>query len=81
MKIDIYSTPSCGYCKIAKEYFKARDLPFNEYNVAEDIEKRNEMLALSGATSVPVVVVDNGEEKPSIMVGYNKEKLDKVFSK
>ena len=47
-KVEIYSTPTCTYCRMAKDLFKANNIAYTEYNVATDLEKRNEMFEKSG---------------------------------
>ena len=42
--VTIYSTPTCVYCKAAKDYFKANNVAFTEFNVASDLERRKEMI-------------------------------------
>jgi glutaredoxin 3 len=68
--IKIYSTPSCVYCRMAKEFFKEHDVAYEEFNVAEDAAKREEMVQKTGQLGVPVLDVD-GE----IIVGFDKPKL------
>lgn len=72
MKIMIYSTPSCTSCVMAKEFFKKNDLPFEEYNVAEDLEKRKEMIQKTGQMMVPVIDIEG-----SVFVGFDKEIMAK----
>lgn len=71
-KVEIYSTPTCTYCRQAKEYFTANNVAYVEYNVATDLARRQEMLEKTGQMGVPVIAVD-GEYS----VGYNKELLQK----
>ena len=73
-KVRIYTTPSCVYCIAAKNYFKENDVKYEEYNVATDLEKRKEMVELTGQMGVPVIMVDN-----SIMVGFNKEQIKNLL--
>ena len=68
--VTIYTTPTCGYCKMAKEFFTANNLTYTEYNVATDIEKRKEMVEKSGQMGVPVIFVDN-----DMTIGFDKTKL------
>jgi glutaredoxin 3 len=68
--IKIYSTPSCVYCKMAKEFLGERGIEYTDYNVAEDVEKRNEMIERSGQMGVPVIDIDG-----QIIVGFDKPKL------
>lgn len=72
--IKIYSTPTCAYCKLAKEYLKAKGIAYNEVNVAEDDAQLNEMIQKSGQTGVPVIDVDG-----TILVGFNKKELEKAL--
>lgn len=39
MKVEIYSTPSCGQCNIAKSMLKAKNIEFIEYVVGQNAEK------------------------------------------
>jgi len=73
-KIIIYSTPSCPYCILAKEFFKKNDIEYIDYNVAEDIEKREEMIKKSGQMGVPVIDI-NGE----IIIGFDKPRLSELL--
>jgi len=72
--ITVYSTPTCVYCKMAKEYFKSKSIAFTEYNVAEDDSKRDEMVTKSGQLGVPVIDIDG-----KIFVGFNKPEIEKAL--
>jgi glutaredoxin 3 len=72
--ITIYSTPSCVYCKMAKEFFKKNNFQFEELNVAEDEKARAEMVQKSHQLGVPVIDVD-GE----IFVGFDRNGLTKAL--
>lgn len=74
--IIIYSTPTCVYCKLAKEYFKSKNINYTEHNVAEDDAAREEMLTKSGQMGVPVIDI-NG----TIVVGFNKPEVEKLLVK
>ena len=74
MAVTIYTTPSCGYCKVAKEYFRTQHVAFTEYNVATDQRKAEEMTRKSGQMGVPVIDV-NGK----IIVGFNKPEIEKAL--
>jgi glutaredoxin-like YruB-family protein len=70
-KVEIYSTASCHFCHMAKEFLTENNVPFVDYNVGTDTEKRNEMVEKSGQLGVPVIVVDDKD----LMIGFNKEHL------
>ena len=69
-KVSIYTTPTCVYCKGAKEFFKQHNIAYEEFDVAKDLEKRKEMVAKSGQLGVPVITVDE-----LVVVGFNQPKL------
>lgn len=73
-KIEIYTTPTCHYCHMAKEYFQSKNLVYTEYDVLKDIKKREEMIKETGAMGVPVIKI-NGQ----IVVGFNKSKINELL--
>lgn len=68
--VTIYTTTTCGYCKMAKDYFTENNISYSEYNVGTDLEKRKEMIEKSGQMGVPVIIVDD-----KITVGFDKARL------
>jgi glutaredoxin-like YruB-family protein len=76
MSVTLYSTPSCAYCRIAKDYFKTNGVPFTEYNVASDQRKAEEMVRKSGQMGVPVIDI-NG----SVIVGFNKTEIERALKR
>ncbi len=71
----IYSTPTCAYCRMAKEYFKKNDIAYTEYDVASDRKKQKEMLDKSGQLGVPVIDIGG-----DIVVGFDKPIIDHLLS-
>ncbi len=70
----IYSTPSCHFCHMAKDFFKANNVAYTEYDVASDLEKRREMIDKSGQMGVPVIVIDG-----DWAVGFNQSEVSKML--
>jgi len=70
----IYSTPTCVYCKMAKEFFKKNNIQYTDFNVAEDPKAREEMVKKSGQLGVPVIDIE-GE----IIVGFNQKELERIL--
>lgn len=73
-KVIIYSTPSCGYCKMAMEYLKEKGIPYIEYNVLADRQKAMEMIQKTQQMAVPVIEIDG-----KVMVGYNRGKINELL--
>lgn len=74
-KVKIYSTPSCPYCYLLKEYLKENKIEFEDVDVSQDEEALNEMVRKTGAMAVPVLEVDG-----QIVIGFDKEKIDKLLN-
>ncbi|MBI1833579.1 MAG: NrdH-redoxin [Candidatus Andersenbacteria bacterium] len=72
--VTIYTTPSCGWCRTTKDYFKEHNIQYNEINVAADAAARGEMIQKSGQMGVPVIDIE-GE----IVVGYNQPRLARLL--
>ncbi len=70
----IYSTPTCVYCKGAKDFFKANNISYTEIDVAADAVKRAEMIDKSGQMGVPVIEIGS-----DIVVGFDKKKLSELL--
>ena len=73
-KVTVYSTPTCHFCHMAKDFFKEKNVEFVDYDVSTDLEKRKEMMDKSGQMGVPVIVIDD-----KIIVGFNKPQNRKNF--
>lgn len=69
-EITIYSTPTCHFCHMAKDFFKANNVAYTEYNVASDLSKRKEMMDKSGQMGVPVIIINN-----ELTVGFDKPRI------
>ena len=72
--VTVYSTPSCHFCHMAKDFFVANGIVFTEYNVASDLPKRKEMVEKSGQMGVPVITIDD-----KIVIGFDKPEISKLL--
>lgn len=77
-QVTIYSTPSCVYCKMAKEYFTNNKIEYNEINVADDPKAAEEMVSKSGQMGVPVIIVKH-DDKEDLIVGFDQQKLAELL--
>lgn len=68
--VTIYSTPTCHFCQMTKDFLKEKGIAYSDFDVAHDLEKRQEMIQKSGQMGVPVIFV--GDE---MIIGFDKERL------
>jgi len=73
-KATIYSTPTCHFCHAAKEFFTANNVEFTDHDVAADVEKRQEMIELTGQMGVPVIKI--GED---VVIGFDEAKIKELL--
>jgi glutaredoxin 3 len=57
-RIEVYTTPSCGYCVRAKRLLQERGLAYEEFDVAIDDELRESVMQRSGRRTVPQIFID-----------------------
>lgn len=76
--VTVYSTPTCPYCKMAKEFFKHHDVEFSNVDVAADEVKAEEMIKKSGQMGVPVIVIKKGNEE-DVIVGFDQGKISELL--
>jgi len=74
-KIKVYSTNTCPYCTMAKEFLEENNVKFENINVSDDQDAAEEMIEKSGQMGVPVVIIDE-----DIIVGFDKEKIKEALN-
>lgn len=73
-KVSIYSTPSCHFCHMAKDFFTEKGVAYEEFNVASDMDKRAEMIDITGQMGVPVIRIED-----DVIIGFNKPKIAELL--
>lgn len=69
-KVTVYSTPTCHFCHMAKDFFTEKGIAYEDINVSSDLEKRKEMVQKTGQMGVPVIEINE-----SLIIGFNKPKI------
>lgn len=68
--VTIYSTPTCGFCLMAKDYFDDNDIKYTERDLTVDEEALNFVLKTLGQAATPVITIDD-----EIIVGFDRPKI------
>jgi glutaredoxin 3 len=74
MKIKLYSTPTCPFCRMAREFLEKHGVSYEDVNVAEDRQGAKEMIEKSGQLGIPVIDVDG-----SIIVGFDRGRIESAL--
>lgn len=73
-KVTVYSTPTCMYCVMAKDYFRKNGVAFTDIDVSKDHAAAREMVEKSGQMGVPVIAIDD-----NILVGFQPALFDSLL--
>jgi len=73
--ITIYTTNTCSYCPMVKQYLKRKGLSYDEVNLEDHPEMQAEIFEISGALTVPVTIVTKQDNSQDVVIGYNLARL------
>ncbi len=80
MNFTIYSTTTCPYCKMLKDYLTSKNVSFVEKLVDQDEAARDEMVAVSGGfLGVPFSVIVKEDGTKETIMGFDRGKLDTIL--
>jgi glutaredoxin 3 len=73
MNVVVYTSPTCGYCTMVKEFLSQRGIDFEERDVSRDPSYAQELVRSTGQMGVPVTII-NGE----VVVGFDRGRLEQL---
>ncbi len=80
MQVIVYSTTTCPYCKMLKDYLKEKNISYSEKLVDTDEAAREEMMASSGGfLGVPFTIIGKDDGSKETVLGFDKGKLNSVL--
>lgn len=78
-KVTLYTTKTCPFCKMQKEYLASKQIVYTEILVDEHPEEAMKMIEISGQMGVPFTVVDTNEGKRTTILGFDRARLDEAL--
>ena len=73
-KVRVFSTRSCPYCNLLKDYLKQHNISFEDIMVDSDYNGAMEMIRISGQRGVPVADI-NG----NVVVGFDQARINSLL--
>jgi glutaredoxin 3 len=73
-KVKVFSTPTCPFCHMAKDYLKDKKVSFEDIDVSQDQNQARAMVEKSGQMGVPQLWIDD-----QIVIGFNKPVIDMLL--
>ena len=78
-KITLYTTATCPFCKMEKEYLDSKKIYYEEVLVDKDPQKAQEMLEMSGQMGVPFTVIETDNGQKINILGFDKLKIEEAL--
>jgi glutaredoxin 3 len=72
--VEIYSTPTCHYCHLAKDWMNEKEVKYVDYDVTVNTEKAREVVEMTGQRGVPVIKIGN-----DVIIGFNQAKMEELL--
>jgi glutaredoxin 3 len=73
-RVIMFSTPTCTYCRKAKQYFRQKQVPFRDVDVSKDQSAARDMVRRSGQQGVPQIQIGN-----QVIIGFDRPKIDRLL--
>jgi glutaredoxin len=77
--VTVYSTVTCPFCRLLKDWFRKKDVKYANVFVDEDEAAADLMIKMSGQMGVPVTEIEFENGKKEIVVGFDKPKIAKIL--
>lgn len=78
-RVTIYTTKTCPFCKMEREYLDSKGVKYEEIFVDHDMVKAREMIKLSGQMGVPFTVIENNDGEKVEILGFDQKKIDETL--
>ena len=73
-KVLVFSTPTCSFCTMAKNYFRQKGIKFTDIDVSRDQAAARDMVRRSGQMGVPVIDIGG-----KIIVGFDRPRINSLL--
>lgn len=78
--VTVYSTATCGFCKMLKSYLSDKGVKYEVKNADEDQEIAKELYDKSGQLGVPFTVITDQDGKEEYILGFDRKKVDTALA-
>ena len=75
-KVVMYTTRTCPFCKMEKDYLNSRNIEFSEILVDENPNEAQKMIEISGQMGVPFTVITKEDSSRENILGFDKARID-----
>lgn len=79
-KIKIYSTTTCPYCKMLKQYLNEKNIQFEDVLIDQQPDQMQASIDTCGSMGVPCTHITKEDGTEVNILGFNKEEIDKALN-
>ncbi len=79
MQVKVYSTPTCHFCHMIKDFLKENNISYEDIDVSTDEAKAKEMVDKTGQMGVPVTIIIKDDGKEDVIVGFSQNRLKELL--
>ena len=80
MKITIYSTKTCVYCNMLKNWRDEKKIEYTNYSVEINPIAAQQMVQLSGQMGVPFTTIEKEEGDMEKILGFDRLRFEALFA-
>lgn len=80
MKITIYSTRTCGYCRMLKDWLDSSSVEYTNYNVDENPIAAQAMVSMSGQMGVPFTTIEYDDGHMEQILGFDRPRFEAALN-
>ena len=80
VEVKIYSTSTCPYCKMEKEYLDTHGIKYDNIFIDEDTKAAQDLTALEGQIGVPFTVFTKEDGSKETLLGFDKEEINRILN-
>ncbi len=81
MKITVYSTTTCPYCVMLKNWLDSKSVEFTNYIVDQNPIAAQNMVMLSGQMGVPFSTIEYEDGEVEKILGFDRSKFEVALAK
>jgi len=74
MTVKIYTSPTCRWCRQAKDFLAEQGVTYQELDITSDQTLADEAVRLAGRKALPVIVAAD-----NVMVGFYEDELEDLL--
>ena len=76
LKVELFVTSWCGYCKKAEAYLRKKEIPYTAYDIEKDLQAARRKDSLTSRQGVPFALIGNQK-----LTGFSEMSYDRALQK